>query len=87
MLALNNNTVNCPHLIPVVALTVSEVPTTCDKHMQHTELYSASHSLVALENVGLQKEQKRNTFVCHTCNEVRLCVLGIRKKEVENTKR
>jgi hypothetical protein len=39
------------------------------------------------ENVGLQKEQKFNTFACHTCNEVRLCVLGIRKKEVGNTKR
>jgi hypothetical protein len=50
-------------------------------------LYSASHSLVAPENVGLQKEQKYNTFLCHTCNEVRLCVLGIRKKEVGNTKR
>jgi hypothetical protein len=35
----------------------------------------------------LQKEQKCNTFVCHTCNEVRLCVLGTRKKEVGNTKR
>jgi hypothetical protein len=35
----------------------------------------------------LQKEQKCNTFACHTCNEVRLYVLGIRKKEVGNTKR
>jgi hypothetical protein len=27
-------------------------------------------------------------YICiHTCNEVRLCVLGIRKKEVGNTKR
>jgi hypothetical protein len=42
---------------------------------------------VAPENVGLQKERKYNTFACHTCNEVRLCVLGIRKKEVGNTKR
>jgi hypothetical protein len=50
-------------------------------------LYSASHSRVAPENVGLQKEQKCNTFVCHTCNEVRLRDLGIRKKEVSNTKR
>jgi hypothetical protein len=50
-------------------------------------LYSASRSRVAPENVGLQKEQKCNTFVCHTCNEVRLCVLRIRKKEVDNTKR
>jgi hypothetical protein len=49
-------------------------------------LYSASHSRVAPENVGLQKEQN-NTFACHICNEVRLCVLGIRKKEVGNTKR
>jgi hypothetical protein len=35
--------------------------------------YSASHSRVAPENVGLQKEQKYNTFACRTCNEVRLC--------------
>jgi hypothetical protein len=47
--------------------------------------YSASHSRVAQENVGLQKEQKCNTFACHTCNEVRLCILEIRKKEVGNT--
>jgi hypothetical protein len=53
----------------------------------HTSLYSAFHSRVAPENVSLQKEQKYNTFACHTCNEVRLCVLGIRKKEVGNTKR
>jgi hypothetical protein len=50
-------------------------------------LYSASHSRVALENVGLQKEQKYNTFAFHICNEVPLCVLGIRKKEVGNMKR
>jgi hypothetical protein len=43
-------------------------------------LYSASHSRVAPENVGLQKELKYNT-----CNEVRLCVWWIRKKEVGNT--
>jgi hypothetical protein len=49
--------------------------------------YSATHSRVAPENVGLQKEQKYNTFACHTCNEMRLCFLGIRKKEVGNTKR
>jgi activating signal cointegrator complex subunit 3 len=48
---------------------------------------SESHSWVAPENVGLQKEQKCSTFACHTCNEVRLCVLRIRKKEVGNTKR
>jgi hypothetical protein len=51
------------------------------------QYYSASLSRVAPENVGLQKEQNYNTFVCHTCNEVRLCVLGIRKKEIGNTKR
>jgi hypothetical protein len=51
------------------------------------KLYSASHLRVAPENVGLQKEQKYNTFARHTCNEVRLCVLGIGKKEVSNTKR
>jgi hypothetical protein len=49
--------------------------------------YSASHSLVAPVNVGLQKELKYSTFACHTYNEVRLCVLGIRKKEVGNMKR
>jgi hypothetical protein len=55
----------------------------------HTQkkLYSASHSRVAPENVGLQKEQKCSTFACHTYNEVRLCGLGIRKVEVGNTKR
>jgi hypothetical protein len=51
------------------------------------KINSASYSRVAPENVSLQKEQKCNTFACHTCNEVRLCVLGIRKKEVGNTKR
>jgi hypothetical protein len=55
------------------------------KFVQYT--YSASHSRVAPENVGLQKGQKCNTFACHTSYEVRLCVLGIRKKEVANTKR
>jgi hypothetical protein len=49
-------------------------------------LYSASHLWVAPENVGLQKERTYNTFACHTCNEMRLCVLGIRKKEVGNMK-
>jgi hypothetical protein len=49
-------------------------------------LYIASHLRVVPENVGLQKEQKFNTFACHTCNEMS-CVLGIRKKEVGNTKR
>jgi hypothetical protein len=41
---------------------------------------------VAPENVGLQKEQKYNTFACHTRNEVRLCVLGIRQKELATRK-
>jgi hypothetical protein len=50
-------------------------------------IHSASHSRVAPVNVGLQKERKCNTFACHTCNEVRLCVLGIRKREVGNMKR
>jgi hypothetical protein len=49
--------------------------------------YSAAHLWVAPENVGLQKEQKYSSFACHTRNEVWLCVLGIRKKEVGNTKR
>jgi hypothetical protein len=49
--------------------------------------YSASQSRVAQENVALQKEQKCHTFAFHTCNEVRSCVLGIRKKEVGNTER
>jgi hypothetical protein len=49
--------------------------------------YSASHSQVAPENVGLQKEQKCNTFACHTCNEMWLCVLVIHIKEVGNKKR
>jgi hypothetical protein len=53
----------------------------------HTDsLYSVSHSRVAPENVGLQKEQKCNTFACHTCNKVRLYVLEIRKKEIGNEK-
>jgi hypothetical protein len=52
-----------------------------------TTLYSASHLRVAPENVGLQTEQKYNIFACHTCNEMQLCVLGIRKKEAGNTKR
>jgi hypothetical protein len=47
--------------------------------------YSVSHLRVAPEIVGLQKEQKCNTFACHICNEVWLCVLEIRKKEVGNT--
>jgi hypothetical protein len=49
--------------------------------------YSAFHSRVAPENIGLQKEQMCSTFAFHTCNEVRLRVLGIRRKEVGNTKR
>jgi hypothetical protein len=54
-------------------------------HILIVAFYSVSHSRVAPENVGLQKEQKCNTFACHTRNEVRLCVLGIRKKEDGNT--
>jgi hypothetical protein len=54
---------------------------------QGESICSASHSRVAPENVGSQKEQKCNTFASHTCNEVLLCVLGIRKKEVDNTKK
>jgi hypothetical protein len=50
-------------------------------------IYSVSRSRVAPENVGLQKEQKYNTVACHTCNEMWLCVFGIRNKEVGNTKR
>jgi hypothetical protein len=50
-------------------------------------MYSASHSRVAPENVGLLKEEKCNIFACHTCNEVLFCVLGIRKTEVGNMKR
>jgi hypothetical protein len=50
-------------------------------------MYSASQSRVAPDNVGLQKEQKYSIFACHICNEVRLCALGIHKKEVDNTKR
>jgi hypothetical protein len=53
-------------------------------HSLTVSLYSASHSRVALENVDLQKEQKRNTFACLTCNEMQF-LLGIRKKEVDNT--
>jgi hypothetical protein len=52
----------------------------------YIRVYSASQSRVALENVDLQKEQKCNTFACHTCNEVRLCVLGIRKRKLATRK-
>jgi hypothetical protein len=52
-----------------------------------SDLYSVSHSRVAPENVGLQKEEKYNIFACHICNEMRLCVLGIRKNEVGNMKK
>jgi hypothetical protein len=41
--------------------------------------YSAPHSWVAPENVGLQKEQKYNTFASHTCNEMRLCQRAAKK--------
>jgi hypothetical protein len=69
-----------------IYMTTASLPAQLIKR-GHTRLYSASHSRVVPENVGLQKEQKCNTFACHTCNEVGLCVLGIRKKEVANTKR
>jgi hypothetical protein len=46
---------------------------------RHRWMYSASHSRVAPENVGLQKEQKCNTFACHTCNDVRLCFVNSQK--------
>jgi hypothetical protein len=49
-------------------------------------LYSASHSRVAPENVGLRKEQKYNTFVCHTCNEVRLCFVNSQKGSWQHDK-
>jgi hypothetical protein len=48
--------------------------------------YSASHSPVAPENVSLQKEQKYNTFACHTCNEVRLCILEIHIRKLPTRK-
>jgi hypothetical protein len=51
------------------------VATSCmhNIRIQRTFIYSAAHSRVAPENVGLQKEQKYNTlaywftFACHTC--------------------
>jgi hypothetical protein len=48
--------------------------------------HSASHSRVAPENVGLQKEQKCNAFEFIPVMKCG-CVLGIRKKEVGNAKR
>jgi hypothetical protein len=47
-----------------------------------SQLYSASHSRVAPENIGLQKEQKCNTFACHTCNEMRLFWEFVKRKLV-----
>jgi hypothetical protein len=61
-------------------LSVRSCATNC-LHSHSALYYSASHSRVAPENVGLQKY---NTFACHTCNEVRLCVLGIRRKQDKN---
>jgi hypothetical protein len=49
-------------------------------------VYSASHSQVAPENVGLQKEQKCNTFACHACNEVRLCFVNLQKGSWQHEK-
>jgi hypothetical protein len=48
--------------------------------------YSASHSRVAPEKVGLQKEQNYNTFACHTCNEVRLCFVNSQKGSWQHEK-
>jgi hypothetical protein len=48
--------------------------------------YSASHSRIAPENIGLQKEQKRNIFACHTCNEVRLCFGNLQKGSWQHEK-
>jgi hypothetical protein len=54
--------------------------------MKQEVYYSAAHSRVAPENVGLQKEQKFNTL--HVIPVMKCaCVLGIRKKEVGNMKR
>jgi hypothetical protein len=39
------------------------------------------------ENVGLQKEQKHNTFACHTRNEVRLCFGNSQKGSWQHEKR
>jgi hypothetical protein len=50
------------------------------------KFYSASHSRVAPENVGLQREQKYNIFACHICNDVRLCVLGIHIRKLATRK-
>jgi hypothetical protein len=38
--------------------------------------------------VGLQKQQKYeyNTFACHACNEVRLCVLEFAKRKLATRK-
>jgi hypothetical protein len=69
-------------------LCMSKISATCSWHVKHCfAALCLIVSLYSVENVGLQKEQKCNTFACHTCNEVRLCVLGIREKEVGNTKR
>jgi hypothetical protein len=73
---------SCPQMLVARIRVTEDELQRCD-----VPLYSASHSPVAPENVGLQKEQKCNTFACLACNEVRLCVLGIRKKKVGNTKR
>jgi hypothetical protein len=74
------------HTGDIYAEEISELKSVW-QHTGNTYSYSASHSRVAPENVALQKERKYNTFACHTCNEVRLCVLGIRNKEVGNKKR
>jgi hypothetical protein len=53
----------------------------------YSYLYSASHSQVAPEKNWITKRTKVQYICIDTCNEVRLCVLGIRKKEVGNTER
>jgi hypothetical protein len=53
----------------------AEINFFCTSNQCYIRKYNASHSRVAPENVGLQKEQKYNIFACHTCNEIRLCVL------------
>jgi hypothetical protein len=45
-----------------------------------------SHSKVAPDNVGLQKERKYNTSACHTSNEIQLSFENSHK-EVGNMRR
>jgi hypothetical protein len=48
--------------------------------------YSASHSRVAPENVGLQKEQKYNAFACLTRKEVQFWEFAKKKLATEKDK-